>query len=395
VRGRASDTFAYDGLDRLQTVTDPLLRTQSYAYDDANRVTTQTFTDGNSVVFTYDADGNVTSVTSPGKPAHAFGFTPADLMSNYTPPVLSTEAPTTYEYNRDKQPTVIHRPDGSTINFTCDSAGRPPVSWNRSTEFRYAVPRLPSPGGGDSAGQLDYLLPMSRKAGAAGIVALAVGLAMLDSPARAQSSDQPVQPTPPSSYLPPSVAPPAGFHEHDAFYLRLALGPSLLRASWKMGTSDWSIKGIGPAVVMAVGGSLAPNLIVYGELTANFANDPTRNVNGVSTTLNDYQVILAGIGPGATYYLVPANVYFSATLAFSKLSSRYNGPSGSEGSGTELVLFSDMGIGGAFTMGKEWWVSTNWGVGVAGTVRLASMKVPNDSRATAEAFAVVLSATYN
>jgi YD repeat-containing protein len=41
-------TFGYDSLDRLQTVTDPLLRTQSYAYDDANRVTTQTFTDGNA-----------------------------------------------------------------------------------------------------------------------------------------------------------------------------------------------------------------------------------------------------------------------------------------------------------------------------------------------------------
>jgi YD repeat-containing protein len=45
-------------------------------------------------------------------------------MSSYTPPLLSTEAPTTYEYNLDKQPTVIHRPDGSQIVFTYDSAGR-------------------------------------------------------------------------------------------------------------------------------------------------------------------------------------------------------------------------------------------------------------------------------
>ncbi len=65
------------------------------------------------MVFGYDANGNVTSVTPPGRPAHVFGFTPNDLMSSYTPPLLSTEAPTTYEYNLDKQPTVIHRPDGS------------------------------------------------------------------------------------------------------------------------------------------------------------------------------------------------------------------------------------------------------------------------------------------
>jgi len=37
---------------------------------------------------------------------------------------LSTEVPTTYDYNRDKQPTVVHRPDGSQIVTTYDGAGR-------------------------------------------------------------------------------------------------------------------------------------------------------------------------------------------------------------------------------------------------------------------------------
>jgi RHS repeat-associated protein len=138
-------TFGYDSLDRLKTVTDPLLRTQSYDYDDANRVTTQTFTDGSSVVFGYDANGNVTSVTPPGKPAHGFGFTPNDLMSSYTPPLLSTEAPTTYEYNLDKQPTVIHRPDGSTINFTYDSAGRLSTTTYPSVNGNVTVTRTYSP----------------------------------------------------------------------------------------------------------------------------------------------------------------------------------------------------------------------------------------------------------
>ena len=117
-------TFGYDGLDRLATVTDPLNRTQSYGYDDANRVTMQTFADGNTVTFGYDANGNVNSVTPPGRPAHVFGFTPNDLMSGYTPPVLSTEASTTYEYNLDKQPTFVHRPDGRQIAFGYDNAGR-------------------------------------------------------------------------------------------------------------------------------------------------------------------------------------------------------------------------------------------------------------------------------
>lgn len=240
---------------------------------------------------------------------------------------------------------------------------------------------------------IDYVQSMGRKRGAAAIIALAAGVTVGNGGARAQSSDPPVQP--PSPCVPQPEALPAGAHEHDRLYLRLAVGPSWLHASWRVGTSAWAVSGLGPAVVMAIGWSVTPNLVVYGELTGNFANDPTRNVNGESKTLTDYQAILAGIGPGATYYLAPSNLYFSATLAFSKLSSRYNGPSGSEASGTDFTLFTDMGIGGAFTVGKEWWVSPNWGLGVAGTLRLASMKVPNYSRATAEAFAAVLSATYN
>ena len=117
-------SFSYDDLDRLSSVTDPLSRVQSYRYDDANRVVAQVFTDGSEVGFSYDANGNVTSVTPPSRPEHDFGYTPADLMSSYTPPVVSGTGATTYEYNRDKQPTVVHRPDGSQIVTTYDSAGR-------------------------------------------------------------------------------------------------------------------------------------------------------------------------------------------------------------------------------------------------------------------------------
>ena len=117
-------TFGYDSLDRLASVTDPLSRVQSYVYDDANRVVGQVFTDGSEVGFSYDSNGNVTSVTPPSRPEHDFGYTPADLMSSYTPPVVSGTGATTYEYNRDKQPTFIHRPDGSQIAFVYDTAGR-------------------------------------------------------------------------------------------------------------------------------------------------------------------------------------------------------------------------------------------------------------------------------
>jgi RHS repeat-associated protein len=144
--------FGYDDLDRLSTVTDPQSRVQSYTYDDANRVVGQTFADGSEVGFSYDPNGNVTSVTPPGRPVHAFGFTPADLMSSYTPPVVSGAGATTYEYNLDKQPTVIHRPDGSTINFTYDSAGRLATTTYPSVNGNVTVTRAYSPTTGKLSG---------------------------------------------------------------------------------------------------------------------------------------------------------------------------------------------------------------------------------------------------
>jgi len=145
-------TFGYDDFDRLSTVTDPSNRVQQYIYDDANRVVGQTFADQRTVAFGYDANGNVTSVTPPGRPAHGFAFTPNELMSSYTPPTVDGTAVTTYEYNLDMQPTVIHRPDGSTINFTYDSAGRLAMTTYPSVGGNVTVTRTYDPTTGNLSG---------------------------------------------------------------------------------------------------------------------------------------------------------------------------------------------------------------------------------------------------
>jgi RHS repeat-associated protein len=146
-------TFGYDPLDRLSSVTDPLLRVQSYVYDDANRVVGQVFTDGSQVGFSYDANGNVTSVTPPGRPEHDFGYTPADLMSSYTPPAVAATGATTYEHNLDKQPTVVHRPDGSQSVTTYDSAGRVATVTYPSVSGNVTITRSYSP----TTGQLSAM----------------------------------------------------------------------------------------------------------------------------------------------------------------------------------------------------------------------------------------------
>ena len=92
-------TYAYNSAGYLQTLTDPLGHTQTFVYDLAGRVTTHTRTDGTSIQYTYDANGNVTAVAPPGRPAHAFAYTPVDLVATYTPPNVGGPGQSLYTYD--------------------------------------------------------------------------------------------------------------------------------------------------------------------------------------------------------------------------------------------------------------------------------------------------------
>jgi hypothetical protein len=106
---------------------------------------------------------------------------------------------------------------------------------------------------------------------------------------------------------------------------------------------------------------------------------------------------VTSIGPGAAYYLQPANVYLSATLAFTTLTLK--------DARNENRLETETGFGVSAMVGKEWWVSTNWGLGAALQLQLGTMKDRPVDRAlvgggdpprwTTTAFTVAFSATYN
>lgn len=117
-------TLVYDSNGFLASSEDPLKLKTSYTHDSAGRLLTTTLPDGRVITNTYDANGNVTSVTPPGKSAHDFAYTPVDLTSTYTPPVVSGTGATTYAYDLDRNLTTITRPDSETIEYGYDSAGR-------------------------------------------------------------------------------------------------------------------------------------------------------------------------------------------------------------------------------------------------------------------------------
>ena len=118
--------FAYNNQGWLKSVTDPLNRSVNYEYDLAGRVIRQVLPDGRDVLFGYDANGNLTSLTPPGQPAHLFKYTQRDQTQVYDPPAATNTGTvnTLYEYSLDKELTKITRPDGLSLAFTYDNAGR-------------------------------------------------------------------------------------------------------------------------------------------------------------------------------------------------------------------------------------------------------------------------------
>jgi YD repeat-containing protein len=91
---------------------------------------------GNRLVgYRYDEQGNRISVTPPGKSAHTFGYSPVDLITNYTAPgaaALSTV------YNVDREINQVTRPGGQVISFGHDAAGRPGTNTIAEDQYRFA-----------------------------------------------------------------------------------------------------------------------------------------------------------------------------------------------------------------------------------------------------------------
>ncbi len=117
--------FSYNNDGYLESITDPLERTVRFVYDMAGRVVQQILPDGREIGYAYDTSGNVTALTPPGRPAHTFTYTPDDLPSTYSPPIVDTKLnETRYTYDADQHLNSIIRPDNQVVELGYDSTGR-------------------------------------------------------------------------------------------------------------------------------------------------------------------------------------------------------------------------------------------------------------------------------
>ena len=199
------------------------------------------------------------------------------------------------------------------------------------------------------------------------------------------------------AFLGPAVAQADEPHTHDGLYLRLDMGLAFasMSADTDLGfgsAEELKISGAGGTFGLAVGGSVTENLVLFGELFDDVVFNPTVEYAGVEADTMDTSVGVFGFGAGLAYYFMPSNLYLSLTLAAAMLQADVDG---------EKVAETDLGFGANFLIGKEWWVSDQWGLGLAGQFFLGKMKDSGEDAAgevpswTTVAFGVVFSATFN
>jgi hypothetical protein len=181
--------------------------------------------------------------------------------------------------------------------------------------------------------------------------------------------------------------PALGVQQHDGFFLRFVLGGGFTSMSSNESEAGIKISGGGGAFGIALGGLVSQNLVLFGELVSSIAVNPRVEFNGRNLGEAEMDAGMIGIGAGLAYYL-PSNVYFSGTFALTQVNIQ-------DKDGT-TVIETEFGPGASLLVGKEWWVSNNWGLGVAGRFIFASMKGKNDgARWSAYGFNLVFSASYN
>ncbi len=178
-----------------------------------------------------------------------------------------------------------------------------------------------------------------------------------------------------------------GVHEHDGFYLRLQLGGGYTRAS-VLG-DDLAVKGGGATLNAEFGGAPVRNLIIFGKLYGTSSPNPDIEVGDITIEGRDEDVSqnYTGAGAGLTYYIMPANVYLTGALTFTQLRISDRG---------DTIAETDLGGGLHLGLGKEWWVSDNWGLGIGAELALGRVPEKDDSaRWGVVNGSILLTATFN
>ncbi|MFH1144165.1 MAG: hypothetical protein V1774_06450 [Candidatus Eisenbacteria bacterium] len=183
--------------------------------------------------------------------------------------------------------------------------------------------------------------------------------------------------------------------QHDrGFFLRMSAGIGSASTGEDFPTGfgdvDLDASGLSGDANFAIGAIVSPNLALHATLMGWSVVDPDVEIGGIGFETDDVTMSLSGFGAGLTYYVHPANIYFSGSVCAATLELE------ARRENTTVTAESDTGVAFDFTVGKEWWVGDRWGLGLAGDFGLHSIPdAEADGDLSGTNFGVRFSATYN
>jgi len=172
-------------------------------------------------------------------------------------------------------------------------------------------------------------------------------------------------------YVPPPAAPPPppeeGVETHDGVMLRftLGLGGGSMSEDVDDGRIEGTASGAGMLGSVDIGAAITDELTIHGRLGFLQMFSPSLEEDGEEVDLA-YGVSLFAVifGPGLTYNIMPLNMYVTAVGGLHVVGFTYD-----EEDEDFDEDFRDQPTGGFalnLDVGKEWWVTTQTGIGVAG-----------------------------
>jgi hypothetical protein len=183
-------------------------------------------------------------------------------------------------------------------------------------------------------------------------------------------------------------------HRHDGFYFSINMGPVFGSVTNNFGPYKEDMIGTGGQLDIKIGASISRNLIAHATLISNTMEHPTVKLSN-STESQVYNNLVVGeavVGVGLTYYVMPYNIFFSGSGGLGNFSTMHN-------DNKALNAISNKGFSWQLKMGKEWWISKNWGLGFGFTFGKTTTKnIPYNSaieKLDSNRFAVLFNATFD
>ena len=185
--------------------------------------------------------------------------------------------------------------------------------------------------------------------------------------------------------------------EHDGFMLRFTGGVGYGSVSEEVDDpslnapfSEWGISGPGVAFSIDVGAAPIPNFVLHARFGAMVVSSPTIEFDGMEADLDEVygqdnsSLTFILLGPAATYYIAPANIYLTAAVGLGLVGVRLGDNRGR----------TDPGWAFNFDAGWEAWVGQSWGMGPALRVFYTSVPDAQDLTVSGGGFAILFSATF-